>query len=389
MKKAILFLFISIVVCVVPSQAAVLWTETFDWLSTDWSLDNDQDGSDGHCPAQIYSGHDWPNCDADTSGGVGTSCVTDCVRGDSEAPDIKITTAASRTGISGDRGFRMYINPTSCGTCDENGITDSTLWPEQTNFYLRWYMRFNFTTQTNYKKIFRLKNSAGSQRFILDMLSNGRLGLYTSADSFNDSNENLSWDFNTDYTPNTWTSFEIYINQTNDEWTLWVDGEQKGSPVAFAASNSAIAGMMLGGNQCGTAGSTHIIDFDDLVVSTTYVGPEGEEADTTAPSVTISTSNPSAINTNSLTITGTASDAVGVSSCKYRLGSAPTAEVGTECTGTTSWSCSTSGYASGANTMYVGCDDEAGNWGSNSITVNYTPATISILGVTLSGVLIY
>ena len=97
-------------------------------------------------------------------------------------------------------------------------------------------------------------------------------------------------------------------------------------------------------------------------------------ADETAPATAISQSDPQAISTDSLTATGISSDAVGVDSCKYRLGSAPDAGNGTACTGTTSWSCDTSGYARGSNTLYVGCADAAGNWGSDSITVNFAPA---------------
>lgn len=101
------------------------------------------------------------------------------------------------------------------------------------------------------------------------------------------------------------------------------------------------------------------------------------EADATAPATTISTSDPSAISSDALTITGTASDAVGVSGCKYRLGSAPDGSNGTACTGTTSFSCSTSGYSSGTNTMHVACYDAAGNYGDDSITVNYTPPAVT------------
>jgi hypothetical protein len=107
--------------------------------------------------------------------------------------------------------------------------------------------------------------------------------------------------------------------------------------------------------------------------------------DTTAPSVTISTSDPQTITSDSLSVTGTASDAVGVDSCKYRIGSAPDATHGTACTGTTSWSCTTSGYSIGANTLYVGCVDAAGNWGSDSITVNYSSGTPVLTGGTLTG----
>ena len=106
-------------------------------------------------------------------------------------------------------------------------------------------------------------------------------------------------------------------------------------------------------------------------------GTGGGSGDSTPPTVTISTGSPQAISSDSLVIAGTASDDVGVSSCKYRIGSAPDATHGVACTGTTSWSCSTSGYSLGANTAYVGCGDAAGNWGSSSITVNYTPGSSS------------
>jgi hypothetical protein len=95
-------------------------------------------------------------------------------------------------------------------------------------------------------------------------------------------------------------------------------------------------------------------------------------SDTTAPTVTISTANPSAITSNMLSISGTSSDAVGVTSCKYRIGSAPDASNGTALTGTTSWSGTATGFSSGSNTLYCGCGDAAGNWRSSSITVNYS-----------------
>jgi hypothetical protein len=310
MKKLVFSLMFTLLLPI-NSYAAILWTETFDWLTSDWELGNDQDGG-ALCPGRVYSGQSWPNCDADTSGGPGTSCVTDCVRGDSETPDIQISTTASRTGASGDRGFRVIVNPTSCGTCDENGITDSSLWTGQTNFYLRWYMRLNFTTQTNYKKIFRLKDSGNYQRFILGLHSDGHIHLSSSADSFNNSTYNGNWDFRTDYTINTWILVEVYIDQTNDQWTLWIDEVQQGSPVSFPASNYTITGTMIGGNQCGTAGYTHYVDYDDLAVGTTYIGPAEGESDTTAPTVSITTSDPSSTTSKSFTINGTSSDAVGV-----------------------------------------------------------------------------
>lgn len=107
--------------------------------------------------------------------------------------------------------------------------------------------------------------------------------------------------------------------------------------------------------------------------------------DTTAPTIdSITTSDPSSITSDSLSVTGTASDAVWGSGsvCKWRIGSAPDASNGTDCTGTTEWTCATSGYVRGSNTLYVGCTDAAANWGAgDSITVNYLPVIQGISAV--------
>ena len=96
--------------------------------------------------------------------------------------------------------------------------------------------------------------------------------------------------------------------------------------------------------------------------------------DSTAPASTITQSDPQAITSDALTLTGTCTDAVGVTSVKYRLSSSPDGSNGTACTGTTSWTCNTGGYSIGANDVYVGCADAAGNWTSPAphITANFS-----------------
>lgn len=95
-----------------------------------------------------------------------------------------------------------------------------------------------------------------------------------------------------------------------------------------------------------------------------------EGGDTTAPTVTITTSDPQNIVSDSLYVYGTSEDIVGVTVCKYRIGAAPDNSSGVTTTGTTSWNATTTGYSQGANTLYVGCRDAAGNWGTDTITVN-------------------
>ena len=132
-------------------------------------------------------------------------------------------------------------------------------------------------------------------------------------------------------------------------------------------------------------GTGNVSYWDDMIMASTQAEVEtflGIEEDNTDPETSISTTDPSNIPSDSLVVTGSSSDAVGVSGCKWRIGSAPDAGNGTSCTGTTSFSCSTSGYSSGANTAYVGCYDAAGNYGANSIAVNYTPAGGTLLPFT-------
>lgn len=101
--------------------------------------------------------------------------------------------------------------------------------------------------------------------------------------------------------------------------------------------------------------------------------------DATPPSVTI-TSPPGAvtINSPSLVLNGIATDNVGVVGCKWRRSVAPTASQGTACTWASGqFTCGpTTGYVSGANTVYVGCYDAMGNYGSasRSVTLQAPPA---------------
>jgi hypothetical protein len=105
----------------------------------------------------------------------------------------------------------------------------------------------------------------------------------------------------------------------------------------------------------------------------TFGEEEGEE-DTTAPTVSITTPNPSSSTTSSISIAWTDSDDVGVTSRKWRIGAAPDATHGTEATSPAT----ITGLQPGDNTVYIGAGDAAGNWGSDSITVNYTPSAEGI-----------
>lgn len=127
---------------------------------------------------------------------------------------------------------------------------------------------------------------------------------------------------------------------------------------------------------------------DNMVISTDYKDSSytiGGGSDTTPPTVTFTTASPQRILVDSLAISGTATDDVGVTSCKYRVGSRPDASNGTALSGTTSWSGTATGFSYGANILWVGCTDAAANWDSSgsyakSITVDYVPHIIGITG---------
>jgi hypothetical protein len=142
------------------------------------------------------------------------------------------------------------------------------------------------------------------------------------------------------------------------------------SRTVLGAETGCVNSYTQPGNGIEDLAGNDLVSFSNQAVTnnSTQVPP-----DTTPPSVIIATTDPTRIHISSLTVTGTSSDAVGVSGCKWRRTLAPDASNGTLCTGTTSFSCATSGYSQGANTLYVGCFDAAGNYGSDSMVVNYYP----------------
>src|SRR5664280_80283 len=146
-------------------------------------------------------------------------------------------------------------------------------------------------------------------------------------------------------------------------------------------------------NMTSYGSGVHYTATENITVGTTLAADL--IADTTPPTVSITQSSPQAISADTITLTGTSSDAVGVSGNKIRVDSLPDATHGTACTGTTSWSCTITGFSAGANTLYVSGYDAAGNYTQtgNSITVNYTPTSSTTLspqyGIKLIGGAVY
>jgi len=118
----------------------------------------------------------------------------------------------------------------------------------------------------------------------------------------------------------------------------------------------------------------------DLVVK----NPDGQEstlagaitfsgADTTPPIISIiCPSNNQVFTTSSVTVSGTASDNVGLSKVEVKIGSGSWQTA----TGTTSWSQLVT-LASGSNTIYAKATDTSGNTQETSVTVTYTAGVIA------------
>jgi len=108
------------------------------------------------------------------------------------------------------------------------------------------------------------------------------------------------------------------------------------------------------------------------VITVTYT-----PADTTAPVVTITSPTASATyetNASTMDISGTASDAVGVSLVTWHNDRYGTGIL--SCTGTTSWSKTASLLFPGVNVITITAWDAAGNSSTDVLTVTYTAPTI-------------
>ena len=119
--------------------------------------------------------------------------------------------------------------------------------------------------------------------------------------------------------------------------------------------------------------------YSSIVTATTLAVP-----DTTVPTVTISAPTSAATfstSTSPLNLGGTAADNVGVTQVSWTndRGGSGTA------TGTTGWSVSGIALQSGGNVLTVTAQDAAGNTGTDTLTVTYTPPPPDTTAPTVPG----
>jgi hypothetical protein len=161
------------------------------------------------------------------------------------------------------------------------------------------------------------------------------------------------------------------------------NNDRGGSGTATGTTNWSVAvvGLQTGTNVITLTARDAAGNTGTDILTVTYTAP-----DTTAPVVAITaptTGSAYATSSSTVTISGTGSDNVGVTAVTWSTdrGSSGTA------TGTTNWSASAVALQSGANVVTVRARDAAGNQGTKTLTVTYTPPdtsapTIAIVGPT-------
>ena len=176
--------------------------------------------------------------------------------------------------------------------------------------------------------------------------------------------ENLVYGYSTPawYT-NTDTADPLFTDAANGDFTLGV-----GSPAIEAGLYSVDTLAALNTATMYTEprdylGQIRGNSFDQGAIEYAYDG----EADTTSPVVEIFT-QAQTVQCDSVSIAWTDGDNVGVTSRKWRVGSAPDATHGTEATSPAT----VTGMSIGSNNIYIGAGDAAANWGSDSVVIAYT-----------------
>jgi hypothetical protein len=179
-----------------------------------------------------------------------------------------------------------------------------------------------------------------------------------------------------------WVAMEyrMQISGSNVILTEWVNGTQTRGPCTGPGSDVGYFHKVIFSGWENT-GYAHDADYyiDDIVIADSYIGPMGG-GDITAPTVTITSPTSSdtySASTTPLTLGGTASDNVAVSSIAYSNNGAAYSA----CSGTTSWTCSNISLTSGSNVISVRATDSSSNTATDTITVTYTPPAPTISSV--------
>lgn len=264
MKKFItsaMAVFALLIICQ-TGHSAVIWQENFDGFTQDYN-----------CSSAVCTS---------PPGYVGFMSNTECKNYGLPNAQIAGTAERSYPGQTNKRGFRINLEE-QCWPTGENLIRKD-LGKDYNLIYIRWYQRDSYRTFQHFQKLFRFKKADGNQNIIPMFYGNGsniQMGLWdaqTASVHFF-----TGYNLNTQYTVGTWVSYEIKLDLVNRQAEFWVNGVSKGKLDASSwwPAGWTIRNVEIGGNQYGhpwTAPVEHHRDYDDIVISTSYVGPSGPPA---------------------------------------------------------------------------------------------------------------
>jgi len=265
-RKWILFMLIGFLGAVlgVPGNAGaqIVWQENFDNFTHDWICCRADCALTPGLPPGYSEFHSNTMCGGD---GCNTAIIP----------------AADRRGSG--RGMRVKFTST-CFPTGEN-VLKKNLGVNLQRFYLQWYERNTINRFSNFHKLFRLKQES-TQILIPEWQINGGHIQMNLWDANSNSNHFFTgYNLDTDYSPGQWACYEIFIDIPNRQAEFWVNGVSKGKLTNQAWSTSwYVVNVEIGGNQYGGEVGNYR-DYDDIVVSTSYIGPPGDGgASPSAPS---------------------------------------------------------------------------------------------------------
>jgi len=304
----------------------------------------------------------------------------------------QITSTANNSQGEGGKGFRHHI---CTGKNDNGGGFSIAFNTPQTEFWIRWYLRYELGmtwNSCNQKLIYSLN---ANQDFNVNLYSNKlSFRVYNMGGSNISSPDGTGWlylmrnaadgPYGFKYSDGQWHYMEVHVKketsgQTNGVGEIWVDGVLMFSQSNFTFGNAGVGwnSILLPSNQespippGGGSGCTYL-DYDDIAISNTgYIGPLGGTG--TNPPVM---SNHSPIN-NYTYPSGTSSVTMSLNTdvdanCKYDTSDAAynsMANTFSTGQGTTSHSQSISTSDGNSYTYYARCDVASGGYPNASSSV--------------------
>jgi chitodextrinase/DNA-binding XRE family transcriptional regulator len=300
----------------------------------------------------------------------------------------EITSAANYLGGGGGNGMRHYIGDGQNIGGQGMGIYFSS--PYLTEFYFRWYMRyqagFAWSTLGYQKLIYPNPQSA-----VLDFVNGNDWSLTSQNTGVNYTRTGGGWhtiQANGQATSDgNWHAYEVRMKAEVDGndgiLEVWVDGAKIWSRLDInmdSINGRPFTGFGILTNQNSPSnGGCVAVDLDDFAISTSGpIGPIGGSnplPDTTAPTISLTTpTSGSTVSGTTVTLSATASDNTGVSSVQFLLDGTNLGTEDTTAPYSITWN--TTSATNASHTLTARARDAAGN---QTISAAVTVTTSNIV----------